>query len=187
MSSPTKSNVFVKLIYIKPTTPPSLRNTSSFRRKTDQQNKSQQSVRIYLWGTTQGFFSGLQNACPNLVVSSWPGVRLYLFFLAHNTTWCTTVAKKYFLTSKVIGFPHFRACILEFCLFSVIGRLPLAVSQFLLTSYPPLFTSLLWSLRHIIQQFWGSLLTPFNLPPIIPAQQPPVSVSSWRTRCYWRD
>lgn len=169
-----------------PHLPPLETQAASEEKQTNKTNHSSLSGSIF-GEPHKGFFSGLQNACLNLVVSSWPGVRLYLFFLAHNTTWCTTVAKKYFLTSKVIGFPHFRACILEFCLCSVIGRLPLAVSQFLLTSYPPLFTSLLWSLRHIIQQFWGSLLTPFNLPPIIPAQQPPVSVSSWRTRCYWRD
>jgi len=78
MSSPTKANVFVKLIYIKPTTPPSLRNTSIFRRKkTDKQKKSPQSVMICVWENSQGFLSFSQTACLSLVVPLWPGGRLF--------------------------------------------------------------------------------------------------------------
>lgn len=187
MSSPTKSDVFVKLIYFRPTTPPSLRNTSTFRSKTDKQNKSQQSAMICLWESKQAFFSCLQTACVSLVICSWPGDRLCFLFLASSTTWCTIVTKKYFLTWKVVGFARGHAFLSFACAQHIESLHCCGLIPFTVHVIPPLCTSLLWSHRHIIQQFSGSLLTLFNLHPIFPAQQPPLSFNSWRISCSQRD
>lgn len=188
MSSLTKSNVFVKLICIKPTTPPSLRNSSIFRRKTAKQNKSQQSVVIYLWENTQGFFSCLQAACMSVIIPLWPGDRLFaLPSIQHYLTHCSYqkvfpgLGSSWFLSVEGL---HFSAL-------PPLKWFSLAVSWFplllMMSFIPTLCTDLVWSPRHIIQQFAGCLLTFLNLPPIIPAQQPPVSLNSWRTPCNQRD
>lgn len=72
MSSPTKSNVFTKLIPIKRTAPPSLRNTGIFRRKNRQTKQITAVCHSLALGKHSGLFLPFADCWHKHSYSSWP-------------------------------------------------------------------------------------------------------------------
>lgn len=72
MSSPSKSSVFAKLIPIKPTAPPSLRNMGIFRRKNRQTKQITAVCHSLALGKHSVLFLPFADCWHELSYSSWP-------------------------------------------------------------------------------------------------------------------